>query len=66
MSWETTPTEWSTSGRHTSTAWDRQRDPRWSGPALVDLHDGKGTTWKKTPQGEYYPDCPCHKPAGIE
>ncbi len=38
--------------------WD-QAPLAWPGPALVDLHDGRGTTWRKT-AGGFWPDCRCH------
>ncbi len=41
-----------------SVEWD-QSPLAWPGPALVDLHDGHGTTWRKT-AGGYWPDCKCH------
>ena len=42
-------------GRCTSTMY-RGAEP------LTDLHDGRGTSWIRTPDGEYYPDCTCHGP----
>jgi hypothetical protein len=33
--------------------------------ALADLHDGKGTEWKRTPDGAYYPTCDCHCPESM-
>lgn len=48
------------------------RDDRWGetpplyiGDALVDLHGGAGTAWRRTPAGAYWPDCDCHRPAGL-
>ncbi len=41
--------------------WD-QRAPRYVGDALVDIHGGQGTTWRKDANGAYYPDCDCHSP----
>jgi hypothetical protein len=35
------------------------------GNVLGDLHDGKGTAWTKTPDGQYYPNCDCHGPESL-
>jgi hypothetical protein len=35
------------------------------GNVLGDLHDGKGTSWTKTPDGQYYPNCDCHGPESL-
>jgi hypothetical protein len=39
--------------------------PIWTGDALTDLHDGKGTSWQRTEAGQLYPDCDCHRPKVI-
>lgn len=40
--------------------------PLWYGQALIDLHNGKGTAWKKDRYGRYYPDCDCHRPPEVQ
>jgi len=40
-------------------------EPYWTGDADVDLHNGKGTKWVHQPDGQKYPDCPCHLPREI-
>ena len=40
-------------------------EPFWTGDADVDLHNGKGTKWVHQPDGQKYPDCPCHLPREI-
>jgi hypothetical protein len=48
---------------------DRERwgvpEPVWTGDADVDLHGGAGTRWVHQPDGQVYPDCPCHLPREI-
>jgi len=49
--------------------WDRDRwgagEPPWQGDSLVDLHDGRGTEWKRWRDGSLYPNCDCHRPKII-
>jgi hypothetical protein len=40
-------------------------EPFYTGDADVDLHNGKGTKWVHQPDGQKYPDCPCHLPREI-
>lgn len=39
--------------------------PLYRGDALVDIHAGRGTIWKRNADGQLYPDCDCHRPAAI-
>ncbi len=45
---------------------DDGHQPAYIGDALTDLHDGRGTTWRRDGAGDLYPDC-CdkHRPKAI-
>ena len=39
--------------------------PLYVGDALVDLHNGAGTPWRRDELGRYWPDCDCHRPKAL-
>jgi hypothetical protein len=50
------------------TDWGEPLDGQYLGDGLVDLHPdepGRGTEWRRTPSGSYFPWCMCHCPASL-
>ena len=46
---------------------DEWGDPRplWTGDGFSDLHDGRGTVWRKDARGTWARICDCHRPQAI-